>query len=440
MRLLVEGETRSEPEWLHTLGVTVDEFSHLLSDGAFRRTASGSVTNDFVGMAATSRELLVSLPKFLRATPGGQQTMPVVLAALAEYWRNEDGHAVSADSLRELHFRAPDLYREYEVYLGLRAYYQDLGAYRPSVPSETRSSNRPVHWPKTLGRAVALHSGGSTHFEPWVHVGPRLVENEVTTLQRSVLRDLVLKYEFEGSVAAQRLQLAGTDLLDGDHLRAHSARHATRVRAERGRAFRSDSVAMLSNLAAYFDLRERLGGRAGAVVMHGTASFHAVWEAACRAVVGAHASLHKRLAQPRWCFGQDAVTTRLEPPGQRPDILVSIKGRDLIVDAKYYYPLPDKLCGWPDLVKQFVYALSYAPRPGVGITNALLFPDSSTLGVRALGFIDMVHDGRRDTKFAPIAVVAADAVAVLAAYASGQQLGGWAERILAEHDRVVGWS
>jgi hypothetical protein len=122
------------------------------------------------------------------------------------------------------------------------------------------------------------------------------------------------------------------------------------------------------------------------------------------------------LAQPVWHFSRPQLVT---PGGeQRPDIVLDWGEALAVLDAKYYFPLPEDRCGWGDLVKQHFYAASMGgARP---TKNGLIFPDPTVTVVEKVGVVRMEGPPGTAEIFSPITVMVANPSLVLECYVDGR--------------------
>jgi hypothetical protein len=207
------------------------------------------------------------------------------------------------------------------------------------------------------------------------------------------------------------------------------ARH---VRTELSRTFYSDDIQLLNGILSFLEEDAPLRG-ASLLKVFGTNRFHAIWETACSYVIqNQNEQLKDKLSQPQWSFYSPPFSSALTLAGgkQRPDLLAEKKDKTLILDAKYYYPLPESLCGWGDLVKQLFYVASFS-KEGKSIINGLLFPDPRTTTVDCIGHVSMLtSNDTPDPAFEKIYVFTLNPDMIIRAYSHGTKLMDLADQIV----------
>ena len=341
----------------------------------------------------------------------------MIRQVLERYWSDPTKSAVRIQEQRQLAFRASEPFAEYEIYVTLMAWYLANGAYRTEVSAQTRGDDRRVDWNRTLARSIAIHSAQSSFYPEPIQFERRAALNEISLLQLSVLKHLREKYSLDGQVVAL-YELGSSAPLAEEVLFGNAAIYAARIRQELSKVYRSDKIHMLRNLELFFREAEGYDGPR-ATRLFGTTAFHVVWEHACSVAAGnAFASLSANLAQPRWSFKYPERMT-LEGGKQRPDVLAEHAGRYLLIlDAKYYYPLPNSICGWEDLVKQFFYERSYRQRSRQELINGLLFPEPAVDSVRLAGEVRLARGGKTVADFPALLVFQVNPTRLFQRYAN----------------------
>jgi hypothetical protein len=431
MRIVVEGEALSAQQWTERLDITVDELISLLELGIFEG-GGASIKLTFVGMVVSVHDAVACLPKYFASTTEIRYAkIDAVQKTLQTYTTRRRGQAaVQAERLRQLEFPDDRPAREYELYITALEWFRANGVYLEVRESSARSPSRPIHWPLTLSRSLALQQGENVIYSDPVRVRTTRQPGIISAIQIGALRVLHRKYALDRHDPTMGVDTTPYNVPGLNELRRRAGFYSAHVAVELGRTFRTDTVAMLRALKAYLDGLEDLGGDTRLSVW-GTSSFHVVWEDACIAALADSTNdASEPLSQPRWCFsargGQPAVIR--EGGHQRPDVIVRRETEVLLLDAKYYYPLPDAICGWADLVKQYFYELSLR-ETGLRVVNALLFPDERTNEIERLGEVLMYAGQQRDAHFPPIRVIGINPHVLFDAYVRGQRVPGWADLI-----------
>ena len=359
------------------------------------------------------------LPKYARGVSGTVRFSKIA-RALERYWRSGRGKAVGADEVHDLRFASPEPSRQYDLYSTLRDRFLARGLYKPTRRVQGHDARHRIRWPKTIATTPAVYSNGSCVYPSPTIEGLARQPNLVTSIHASTLVALDDKFRMSAAEPLRASLSDETEIINKEHLSRDSEFWARRLRAELSGVYESEDIDVLDALVSFFDEERTLQGP-GAVRLYGTTAFHAVWEAALSSLFeGSESNVTGRLSQPRWDFRWPREET-VEGGRQRPDVLAVSDDCVLVLDAKYYYPLPDSLCGWSDLVKQFFYSKSYDGRADLRVFNGLVFPDPNTEDIEAVGEIVMARPNRqRDERFEKIHVIKANPDKVLDAFATGR--------------------
>ena len=256
----------------------------------------------------------------------------------------------------------------------------------------------PIDWPGTLKQCVALHTRTGV-----LYAEPRRNRLNRTRTALAPLQALALE-ELHG-----RLGPLAARIVPPTHWALEEAGGLADPVRELERPLLADLLldcARETNRDHHHELVEILkphfGLAAGgpAVGQLGTTTFHTVWEAICRHILGGGTTPHSQVAA-RLGFEPSG-----EPPmrsgvlkSQVPDILLR-EGTDIdVLDAKYYDP---RSHGPPttDGVKQAFYELSIEPRFTVR-SNAYILPCSGE-AVRVLGTYAFEIGTEADPRFPSI--------------------------------------
>lgn len=140
-------------------------------------------------------------------------------------------------------------------------------------------------------------------------------------------------------------------------------------------------------------------------MLFGTTAFQYIWEDMCEIITGelGDSMSHKEIAsQPGYLVNGTTWVT----DGQRPDILRQFNDGIYILDAKWYDISNREWPGVQDVVKQIMYQASVTERHLV-LCNAFLVPVSWTSPMpKMIGEARMDINGRADTRFPVIRVMA----------------------------------
>lgn len=425
VKVLIERrESLAPAAWQELLSIDEHTWADLFDRRVFEDHGDGRFHLAFVGMAALPMEFVVVLPKYAGTTTPA--ALPSLHKTLSHYFfRRDQQRAVQVEDQREALFRDERAYTEYHVWLTLRTWYRQHGPYRRRERQIGGNWGTVVDWPRTLGRSPAVHGEDAAIYPSPVMARSSSRPNEVTHIQISALARLEGKYLLHGETPIEQAHRAEYATL-GQRLDEESGALALRVRRELGAAFRTEEISMLSVLADW--LEDRRDGHRGPVVVRlfGTSRFEYVWEDACRVVLGN--GPERALPAPFWTI--DGAPPVASPP-PRADIWATLPDlRPAVMDAKYYWPLPESRPGWGDVVKQLFYAEVCAD--GAGLVNAFLFPDPGSVGLARRGQVDVRERADRVVaRFRPIAAYGIAPDALFTRYADGRLALDWLATVAA---------
>jgi hypothetical protein len=423
MKILIERQTElTKDEWLEALEMSPAEWQ-TLNDQRILCPRSKKYYLNFVGLIATERSCIVSIPKYyggVCSTVVQSDAIETVLKVLETYFAEGRGRAVRSQELQELFFQDETPLKEREVAETLLRWYAANGLYRHEERGVSTSFQGRTDWTRTLSRSQPVHSAsGDVYATPFQQT--RLKQtNEVTNIQASVLVHLSEKYRLVGTNVSTNSDITLFANIQPELLRKEAARFASIVNRELRSVFRSDTIQMLLALKAFLENLQGLGGVA-ALHLYGTSSFHVLWERACSVAFGNQADeLAARLSQPKWHFNASKLTGRshvYDGGRQIPDVITTVGRKYLILDAKYYYPLPSDRCGWEDIVKQLFYRESLETA-SMKVLNGLLFPALSEPSISRPARIFMSRNGLPDKRYRHIDVYIVNPRKVFEAYLS----------------------
>ena len=396
--------------------------SHIVAS-LFTQLRNGRYSTDFVGFVSSRQDVYFSAPKVNMDAPDGRASGNLLRNVLEHFMtRIPNTNSLEVDQARRLEFKDESLVREIEIYLSLANFYMINGLYIPEARTENRTYDGRINWSKTLARTLPLHCDeGSLYTDPINHSYTRKPD-EVSQIFASVLAHLDSKY---GGLfiepLAQRMKADVLIISEAALLANRTRWSALLMRAMQGTA-RTDHLSMFLALRQFFEDHPNGNGSQGPRLL-GTFSFHSVWEDALKFVFDDQfEDMRHQLAQPIWHFLDARGTTKLTGGKQRPDVLLETKDKILVIDAKYYYPLPTERCGWTDLVKQLFYSESIVGKAKEQVRNVLVFPASLPDKIRVRGKVLLEHHGSAVKKFSEILVVEVDANLILRAYAKRVRL------------------
>lgn len=383
----------SESEWKEKLQISTEELTQLILKNVFKfsRSEDGAdkLTLSFVGEIATEKSYIASLPKCLTKDSENRDTVNFIRRALVNYFDFKK-KAVFENTYNEIIFEdeiKSDKAKEIEVYLFLRSYFDRKGVYKRTDSSLLKSKNKKIDWKKTVQRSDVYLDGYSAFYpEPYVRISSKN-ENIISEIFKSVLYYLAAKYE-SGYLRNMLLSESQTDL-SFETLINQPLIYCNQIKIELFQVFNSEDILMLKILHKYIEQKKSIHFQGiNKVKLYGTNDFHIVWEYICSRIFdNQYNGLIKDFAHPRWFINNvlERVKGRFTP-----DILLQVDDSLIILDAKYYYPIPDNVCGASDVAKQLLYSQVSGSDT---VKNIFIFPgDADSVSMENLGYVSIYND------------------------------------------------
>jgi len=393
MILLKEGETFPSEVWINKLDLQSLEFNQLLQRAVFKPIKNSKkelvYRLAFVGEIALSRNYAISVPKCLGRSPD-KSLLFYIQQTLKKYFDSLDKQdSVQREDIENLFFYNDTKSKEVEVYLTLKTYFLNKGIYKHRIQKLTNDTSRPIDWKKTIQQSHVYVSEDSAFYSnPYTK---KYVEEEnlVSEIFKAILAELTNKYE-HSEVKDEILQNCHS-YLTFENIKDNAISYCERIRLESSNTFNSDDLLVLSILIEY--LEDKLGHLGDGVVrLYGTSSFHVIWEHICSTVFeNKYEELASMLHQPAWVIEGEFH----EKGSFIPDVITKKEDKTYIIDAKYYYPIPKKVCGVSDIAKQLIYAQISGNKD---ISNILVFPSSNEHNVVNKGYVSIFDDDKVEVK------------------------------------------
>ena len=209
--------------------------------------------------------------------------------------------------------------------------------------------------------------------------------------------------------------------LSFEQLTDQSPIYCTHIKLELLQTFNSEDILILQILHDYVEKNKSFRFKGlNEVRLYGTNKFQNVWEHICSRIFNnQYNNLKNTFAQPRWFIDNHLLDGRGE---FIPDVLLSVDNNLIILDAKYYYPIPKNICGVSDVAKQLLYSQI---AKSDSVKNIFLFPsDDSSISMEYLGYVSIYDStGQELEVFAPqrIAVVRLGLIKAIKALLSRDQ-------------------
>jgi hypothetical protein len=308
---------------------------------------------------------------------------------------------------------------EYNLYISLLNYYQTYGIYSVEAQSYNENNSNRISWNRTVSTSTPIHSQDSVFYHNPIGINIYSDDNTVSSIQVSILEYLDQKYSI-GTKVINSYDLEKYPKISISDLKANVSTWRGMIQNELSKTYLQSHLHLL-NLLSLFIYNDTCMYEKNKKSLYGTISFHNIWEDACAQVFSSqYDTLKSLISQPVWTF--PSISKEVEAVGQIPDIIHENESHIFILDAKYYYPLPDRLCGWGDIVKQYFYAKSMKNSDDKQVINTLLFPETKVEKMNFFGTIDMKRDTCIDALFPSILVYQINPFFLLGHYINNDEM------------------
>lgn len=380
--MIVGREAEKIPAELFTERFRLDEqtITKLVSDRLVERDV-GVLWWRYVGFIKTSTDLIVIVPKVVNRD---WEDWLLIRRVLSRYFATSSLRKPIITSLEDLDWRDERVFNELDSATTLLRFFVEHGPYR--VSKRRRSTGGAIDWGQTL-RSAPVQSDSGPVYVDLVMVRRHHEANEITSLILGFLKYLLDKYPVLPSPTTLPDVTQKYGAVEYEQILENREYFTTVVRSERAITFQTDQIVLLETLLSLLSIDEGTTGR-DLYSLFGVNKFEKVWEDVCRDSIGGDdESLRNQLAKPVWVWSNYLPTVA---DRQNPDVLSSVEGKILIVDAKYYFPVPPQTTPWGDIAKQLVYAQSI-PANGAEIVNVFVFPGLCD-SFEVAGYLDVRND------------------------------------------------
>ncbi|HEM8407922.1 TPA: LlaJI family restriction endonuclease [Acinetobacter baumannii] len=387
MIYLQEGSTFTKDRWVEILQITSDEISSLLLSGIFKTVFvnnSFQLQLLFVGEMLFKNDYAISFPKCVSKKNFTYTKIKLIRYILKQYFNSRKKQdAVFKDENENIFFNDNFASKEYEIYIALRNYFQNKGNYKKKEIIASSKKVKSIEWKKTIKNSIAYIDQDNVIYPSPQSKSIIDYENDVTEIFKCIITYLADKYELDS--IKHYINVNCESRLSIDELIKNKIRYCNRIKNELSHTYNSEDIFILNLILDYLELNYSYSGK-NEIKLFGTTSFHVIWEFICSTFFkNEYSQVIDNFAHPKWYI----ENTYFEKNKFIPDILLHSNENLFILDAKYYYPIPDKVCGASDIAKQFIYA---QVSPYKKIMNFFIFPFDDDKLIECSGYVSVFKD------------------------------------------------
>ncbi|EKN5927940.1 LlaJI family restriction endonuclease [Yersinia enterocolitica] len=377
---------------------------------------------DFCGMVMRGDRTDVFLPRNSRqvAYSEQQKLSASLIHAIHKYALNRDRPSFSDGASEQI---------VGESFLGLAftllADYVEHGIY-VRCTSDIKKNTGKIDWKRTIGRIESYPSAGSqVYLDTLGRKKTTHFDDEVTRIHAQIIRELdhLIGWIFFDKDSNIQSKLA-------DIKQPSGGRKAKIGVLERklGGLYVDRNMKLITDLTTYLS---RETGNSDRNLVIGINKFHSMWEHMIDSCMESKFDINRQLAKP--CYRINGHYQMATQKGGRTDTVIRSPDTTTfaILDAKYYGAENlENLPGWPDLIKQFFYALALKDiYPTAMVYNWFIFP-GSTRTVESAHLMAPITRELQDHKYMPIQCDYLEPMALVNCYISGKKLIALAEKFL----------
>lgn len=303
--------------------------------------------------------------------------------------------------------------------------YVENGLFIKKTEKITRNSGKTC-WKRTIGRMQSYPSSGSPiYLDTYGRYKHRLYNEEVTRIHAKVVRELdrLLGWIYFDDDPGIQLELANIQLPI-----SNEREQIKILETELGILYSDREMRLMKNLINYLSDQSTKNDDNFII---GIDKFHAIWEHMVDSCMTWKFDINHLLAKPSYKInGKFQIATQ---KGGRTDTVLRNYSTDIfaVIDAKYYGANNlTNLPGWPDLIKQFFYALALRDIfPTATVHNYFIFPGSFN-GVESAHLQDPNTAELQDNIYAPITCIYINPIILIECYITGKKLKHISEQLL----------
>lgn len=281
-------------------------------------------------------------------------------------------------------------------------------------------------WKRTINKVQSYPSDNSPIYLDTFGCKKNIsFDNDITRIHAKVIRDLEHIIGWVYFEEDPRIQQDLADIL----LPNFDVKYQIQsLKRELNNLYADREIRLIKNLYAYLSLSQ---SNSSNDIVIGINKFHSMWEKMIDSCMIWKFEINHLLAKP--CYKMNGSYQVASQKGGRTDTVLKAPSENIfsVIDAKYYgADNLSSLPGWPDLIKQFFYALALKDiYSSATIYNYFIFPGTLQV-VESVHLQDPVTENLLDEKYMPIECIYIEPLTLINKYVSNKKLNTLSKYLL----------
>ncbi|MEA5207469.1 LlaJI family restriction endonuclease [Enterobacter mori] len=293
---------------------------------------------------------------------------------------------------------------------------------------EIKRNQGKICWKRTINQIQSFPSGNSLIYLDTIGKKKNIsLDSEITRIHARIIRELddVIGWIYFNDDSRIQHELADINLPENS-----DEAQIDCIERELNNVYSDRDINLLKDLVRFLTLKNNTSNNN---IVIGINKFHSMWESMIDNCLISKFDINNLLAKP--CYKINGQYQIASQKGGRTDTVLKAQDHDIfaIIDAKYYGARElAQLPGWPDIIKQFFYALALRDIfPSAQINNYFLFPGDSN-NVESVHLQDPKTGLIQDEKYPPIKCIYIEPMHLIDHYVTGKKLTHLSKELLAD--------
>ncbi|MGF6423486.1 hypothetical protein ABIE11_003002 [Lelliottia sp. 489] len=292
--------------------------------------------------------------------------------------------------------------------------------------SDIKKNQGKTCWKRTINKIQSFPSDSSQiYIDTFGYKKNISLDNDITRIHAKVIRDLehIIGWIYFAEDPKIQQDLADISLPNFD-----VKYQIQSLKKELNNLYADREIRLIKNLCAYLSLSE---SHSSNNIVIGINKFHSMWEKMIDSCMIWKFEINHLLAKPS--YKMNGSYQAASQKGGRTDTVLKAPSENIfsVIDAKYYgADNISNLPGWPDLIKQFFYALALKEiYSSATIYNYFIFPGALQI-VESAHLQDPVSEKLLDEIYMPIECIYIEPLTLINNYISNKKLQSLSKDLL----------